>query len=324
MTIFEYSAGAFVYRRTKGGILLLVLKKPNGEYDMPKGHIEKDENAEEAATREIFEETGLSVKFDPFFSESTKYFFYKDKHRIAKQVKFFLAETKEEKVRISDEHAGYEWVDEAKAIERLRFKDLVALVPKAIGYVRRIDMMGELNSEYSGLAKRSAGWSLSRRLVPGEGRLDAPIMLIGQAPGANEDMQLRPFIGRSGRLLDSILRRVHINRRKTYITSVVQFFPPENRLPTPAEVKACKPFLDRQIEIVNPRYVVLLGNLAAKTVLDIGEVQKNHGMIIERDGIKYMMTFHPAAALRFGENIPLMEADFKNFAGIMKELSLHP
>jgi DNA polymerase len=143
-------------------------------------------------------------------------------------------------------------------------------------------------------------------------------MLIGQAPGANEDKELRPFIGRSGKLLDSVLRRARINRKNTYITSVVQFFPPKNRIPTPEEIRICKPFLLRQIEIVRPRYVVLLGNVSSNAVLGRGEIEKNHGKLSSNGGIEYMATFHPAAALRFKDNYPLMVEDFKRFSQAMK------
>ncbi len=313
MTVFEYSAGAFVYRRCNGNVLFLILKKSNGEYDLPKGHIEKSEHAEEAAKREIKEETGLTVGFDGFFAESTSYFYYRGGQRIAKRVKFFLAWTSEKHAKVSYEHVSCEWCDYDKAVRRLKFKDLVKLMPTVREYIMRKGEVERLNSEYSRIPSKSRNWGLSRRFVPGEGRVDAQLMLIGQAPGAQEDERLRPFIGRSGMLLDSVLKKAHISRRSAYITSVVQFFPPKNRMPTPGEIVLCKPFLLRQIEIVKPKFVVLLGNMAATTMLGIGEVEKNHGKVITKGGVHYLITFHPAAALRFKENYPLMVADLKKF-----------
>ncbi|MHB1830648.1 MAG: uracil-DNA glycosylase family protein [Candidatus Micrarchaeaceae archaeon] len=315
MTTFEYSAGAFIYRYERGSPLFLILKKRSGEYDLPKGHIEKGESDTEAAKREILEETGITAEFDGFFSESTKYFFYRNGDRIAKGVKFFLAEAGSSKVRISHEHLSYDWCSYETAVKRLKYKDIVQLMPRVIEYVRRKKAMHEMNDEYSRLPGLAKGWSLSSRFVPGEGRLDASLMLIGQAPGANEDRQLRPFIGRSGKLLDSVLDKSRINRKEVYITSVVQFFPPKNRMPTPKEAELCKSFLFRQMELIRPRYAVLLGNLASESVLGIGEVKKNHGKEILRNGIRYFITLHPSASLRFKENHVLMLNDFKKLAG---------
>jgi DNA polymerase len=319
MTVHEYSAGAFVYRLYRGDALFLVLKKKNGEYDLPKGHIEKGENSGAAARREILEETGLDARFDGFFSETTRYFFFRKGTRVYKQVRFYLCRTETAAVKISKEHTAYEWCDYDTAVEKLKFKDLVELMPRVKEYIRRKARIEEINSEYARLPQKTDGWNLSRRFVPGEGRLDAKLMLIGQAPGANEDEQLRPFIGRSGLLLDSILKRVGISRNGVYITSVVQFFPPKNRLPSRREVELCKPLLLRQMDVITPQYVVTLGNLAAESVLGMGRVEKNHGKIISRDGIKYLITFHPAAALRFNANIALMDDDFKKLKNEMKK-----
>lgn len=311
MTNREYSAGAFVYIKKAGKVRFLLLEKDNGEYDMPKGHIENGESSRQAAMREIKEETGIDAQFEAFFSKSTAYFFFKSGARIAKQVRFFLCRVESEKVEISKEHKGYEWCDYDAALGKLKHKNLKELLGAAMDYISRIDAMEMINKEYRDLPKRDAKWDLSVRLVPGEGRLDAKLMIIGQAPGANEDEQLRPFVGRSGQLLDSLLRRVRINRKNTYITSVVQFFPPQNRLPSRSEVALCKPFLEKQMQIVKPRYVIALGNLSSETLLGIGEVEKNHGRLIERDDVTYLITFHPAAALRFKDNYGLMLADFR-------------
>lgn len=323
---FQYSAGAFIYRKANGKVLFLILKKIKRgtenkgrivEYDLPKGHIEKGESAEQAALREIKEETGLSVLLVPHFRESTRYFFYENGQKVFKQVGFFIARSPGEKVSVSKEHIGYEWQELGPATQKLKHKDLVKLMAKVGDYISRLEAMQQLNRAYAMLPDNAKDWQLSKTLVPGEGRLDSGIMVVGQAPGRNEDMERRPFIGRSGKLLDRLLRKGGISRSKVYITSVVQFFPPENRLPNSDEVRLCRPFLERQIGIVKPRYMILLGNLSSSEIAGMGEVQKNHGRIIEVKGIKCLITFHPAAALRFRGNEQLMVDDFRKLRGLI-------
>lgn len=312
MTTFEYSAGAFIYRIVDGRIILLLLKKPNKEYDIPKGHIEKGENAEQAAKREIMEETGIDAEFVPSFSVITKYFFRRGKETVAKQVKYFISEVSSPKVKISYEHIGYEWVTCEEAIKKLKFKDLIRIASEAFEYIKRYRKMSEINERYARLPSRE-GWRLSRDLVPGEGRLDTRLMIIGQAPGADEDAMRRPFIGRSGRLLDEMLNKAGIKRTRAYITSVVQFFPPKNRVPDSDEIELCMPFLKEQMDVVKPRYVILLGNVSTQALLGITGVEANHGMVEKRDGITYMVTLHPAAILRFPPKSVMMMADLKKF-----------
>ena len=313
----EYSAGAFVYMRRGGEIIFLLLEKNNGEYDLPKGHIEKGESAEQAAIREIKEETGIEAVLDRFFLMSTEYFFFNGRKRIAKSVKFFLCEVHSDRVSISKEHKGYAWCDYETAMKKLKYKNLKALLATVMDYISRESAMEKVNKEYADLPKNAGSWELSKKLVPGEGRLDAKLMIIGQAPGANEDELLRPFIGRSGLLLDSLLRKVRIDRKDAYITSVVQFFPAGNRLPSKREVEICRPFLEKQIDIIRPRYVITLGNLSSSTLLGAGEVEKNHGKLIDKDGMTCLVTFHPAAALRFKDNYGLMLSDFRKLRGRM-------
>ncbi len=314
---FEYSSGAFVYRRSGKAILFLILERRKGRRgkegtpDLPKGHIEKGESAIEAARREIVEETGIEPRFMPSFMRKTRYFFRDGGETVRKELTLFIAEAGAQKVRLSPEHSGYQWLDYGAAMRRIPFKDIRALLPSVSEYIRRWEEMRALNDEYRSLPGKRAGWALSARHVPGEGRLDARIMLVGQAPGRNEDVELRPFVGRSGRLLDRVLKGAGIRRDDAYITSVVQFFPPDNRLPTRDETDACKGFLFRQIRIVKPRLVIVLGNLAGESLLGIGRIETNHGRIVRKDGIAYMMTFHPAAALRSTTTLRLMERDLK-------------
>ncbi|MEM3177928.1 MAG: uracil-DNA glycosylase family protein [Candidatus Micrarchaeaceae archaeon] len=316
---FEYSAGIFVYKTEGGKRFFLFLKRDDGRLDIPKGHIEKGETAHDAAMRETKEEAGIEPEVKPFFKRVYKYFFREGKVGVLKTLTVFLGEVKpDSKIRISKEHIGYEWLDYDSAMIKASFKDTRELVKAADEYASRLAAMDALNAEYEKLSL-AKGWQLSKKFVKGEGPLDAKIMVIGQAPGVQEDAQQRPFVGRSGQLLDSMLRKVGIKREKVYITSVVQFFPPGNRQPTDTEVRACLPFLERQIAIIKPKYILLLGSVAGKAMLGIGSVNENHGKIFEKDGAKLMLTFHPAAVLRLKKLEPAMLSDLKLFAAAAKE-----
>lgn len=315
---FQHSAGAFVYKLVGKRVLFLLLIRPNGGYDLPKGHIEEGESDYEAARREIREETGLRPDFLPHFSMVTEYSFKERGHTAHKTVRFFIAKADpKQKVRISHEHASYKWLGYQEAASSLEYRDLLRILSAVSDYISRWERMDTLNTEYARLPKKAGAWSLSRRHVAGEGLLNAKVMLLGQAPGRNEDMMRRPFIGRSGKLLDNILGKSGIRREEAYITSVVQFFPEGNRMPTREEIKACKPFLLEQVEIIKPKFIVLLGNLASGSMLDISEVKTNHGRIIERNGATYMITFHPAAALRSTTTLKLMEKDFEKLGKLL-------
>lgn len=138
------------------------------------------------------------------------------------------------------------------------------------------------------------------RVVFGEGPRDAGLVLVGEAPGAMEDVSGRPFVGKAGQLLSRALEEAGLARADVYITSVVKCRPPKNRLPVRAEVEACLPHLRRQLEILKPGLIVCLGSLATRTLLEtravkMGEVR---GRWFERDGVKIMPVFHPAAILR--------------------------
>jgi uracil-DNA glycosylase family 4 len=177
--------------------------------------------------------------------------------------------------------------------------------------------MEKLNLEYSMLPAKSREWKLSRNFVKGEGPLNAKVMVIGQAPGRNEDIQKRPFIGTSGKFLDKLINLAGLDRKAIYICSVVQFFPPETRVPTKEEIELCKRFLFRQIDILNPRLVILLGSVACRTVLGVEKVSQERGKIIKRHRRNYFISMHPAAAVRIRTKMPLMEGDFKNLKRIL-------
>ncbi|MCL5430171.1 MAG: NUDIX domain-containing protein [Candidatus Marsarchaeota archaeon] len=319
---FEFSAGAVIYSYRNDARRYLFLKRKEGWLDLPKGHIEKEEHAEDAAVRETREETGLDIRLVPFFKKKDEYWFAENGGKVRKTNTFFIAEEIPEKeaVKVSFEHVGYEWLTKEEANKRLKFKDQKELIDSADSYINKKESIDELNGKYGKLPTSTNEWNLSHRFVPGEGNLDAKVMFIGQAPGRYEDEQLRPFIGRAGELLTKLIKRAGLNRDDVYITSVVQFFPPKNRLPTSDEAELCIPFLTRQLDIVKPQVVVLLGNFAAKSVIDGGEVMKNHGKLlkIDRYDCDFFVTLHPAAAVRLKKHLPTIENDFEELKRLLK------
>ncbi|MDE1845728.1 MAG: NUDIX domain-containing protein [Candidatus Micrarchaeota archaeon] len=313
---FEYSSGAFVYRKEGGKILLLFLVREDKRFDIPKGHIEKGENAEQAGKRETFEESGLKVEFLPGFKIAYKYFFKERGTEILKKVSMFLAKVNGDHVKISHEHSGYKWMEREEALKKIGYKNMKKILARVYDYIEKYEKMAELNAEYSRLPCLNRNWDLSRTFVPGDGPVDAKTMVLGQAPGANEDIQLKPFIGRSGKVLDRMLRLAGIKRENVYITSCVQFFPPKNRGPTDWEVELCRGFLLRQIEIINPKNIILLGNFACNAMLGYDKVTQNHGKVVKKEGRNFLIAFHPAMALRSSKVVGrLMEEDFRSFKG---------
>jgi len=141
----------------------------------------------------------------------------------------------------------------------------------------------------------------AQNAVFGDGPSDAKIMLIGEAPGKNEDLAGLPFVGKAGELLTELLSSVGLNRREVYIANVVKHRPPGNRDPTRNEVEACKPFLEKQIEIINPEIIVLLGNHALEFVTGSKGISTIHGKILKKElsgkTRKIIPTFHPAALI---------------------------
>ncbi|MCI0561232.1 MAG: uracil-DNA glycosylase, partial [Nitrososphaera sp.] len=133
--------------------------------------------------------------------------------------------------------------------------------------------------------------------VPGEGQLSAKIMFIGEAPGRSEDEKGRPFVGAAGKILDELLKKAGIERPQVFITNVVKCRPPGNRVPEDDEVAACKPYLDRQVALIRPRVICVLGRTAYSSLLGGSSITANRGKIVERSGQKYFLTIHPAAAI---------------------------
>jgi len=135
------------------------------------------------------------------------------------------------------------------------------------------------------------------RTVPGEGKEDAEIMFIGEAPGWHEDQQGRPFVGPAGLYLDQLLASIGLRREQVYIANVIKCRPQGNRDPLPAEILACRHWLERQIELICPKMIVTLGRYSMAMFFPGKSISKIHGTAQKRDGIIYFAMYHPAAAL---------------------------
>ena len=138
-----------------------------------------------------------------------------------------------------------------------------------------------------------------KHVVHTEGNRKARLMFVGEAPGADEDIQARPFVGRAGQLLTKIIEAIGLKREEVLIGNVNRCRPPGNRAPTTEEATTCKPYLLREIAIVQPEVIVVLGNTAMKNLLDTREgITRMRGRFLDYKGIKVMPTFHPAYLLR--------------------------
>jgi uracil-DNA glycosylase family 4 len=135
--------------------------------------------------------------------------------------------------------------------------------------------------------------------VPGEGNPNADFMVVGEAPGATEDETGKPFVGAAGKLLTQILEAIKLGREDVFICNVLKHRPPGNRNPEPGEVRACSPYLIRQIELVKPKVILALGTFSAQTLLDCKiPIGKLRGQIHQYHGVPVVVTYHPAALLR--------------------------
>ncbi len=167
------------------------------------------------------------------------------------------------------------------------------------------------------------------KAVPGEGPLNADVMFVGEAPGGTEDLEGRPFVGPAGKLLDSLLSSISVDRSQVYITNVVKCRPPGNREPTDDEVKACNPYLRRQISMIRPRVIVALGRIAGKTLYEMaglrwssirGARRRVERVRIDDVNAILVVTYHPAAALYNPGLREELEGDFRDvISALIKE-----
>lgn len=155
--------------------------------------------------------------------------------------------------------------------------------------------------------------------VPGEGPANAEIMFIGEGPGFHEDRTGRPFVGPAGHFLDELLALAGLKREEVYITNVVKCRPPGNRDPLPAEIAACKPYLDRQIALIRPKVIVTLGRYSMAHYLPTAKISAIHGQAKRVGGHWVVAMYHPAAALHQPALKRAVEEDFRKLPHIIAQ-----
>jgi DNA polymerase len=169
------------------------------------------------------------------------------------------------------------------------------LVPDPIAELPSLDAIAEKVQKCT----RCPLYSTATNGVPGEGNVNAGLVCVGEAPGANEDATGRPFVGQAGQLLTKILAAIDLKREEVFIVNVLKHRPPGNRNPRPEEVEACSPYLIRQLELIKPKVIVAFGTFAAQTLLQtktpLGQLR---GLVHRYHGTPLVVTYHPAALLR--------------------------
>ena len=175
----------------------------------------------------------------------------------------------------------------------------IALAREAARTAPSLEVLRDLLEQFDGCALKST----ATRLVFSDGNPQARIMFVGEAPGREEDIEGRPFVGRSGQLLDRMIGAIGLDRSTVYIANVIPWRPPGNRTPTPQETQICLPFIQRQIELVSPDVLVTLGNPSTQALLSTRDgIMKTRGRWLDYDTgtrkIRALATFHPAYLLR--------------------------
>ena len=185
----------------------------------------------------------------------------------------------------------------------------------------RVNRTGTLE-QVAELIRNCSDCSLSQgriNPVPGKGNPRALVMFIGEGPGFQEDRQGIPFVGPAGKLLDSLLDSIDMSREDVFIANMVKCRPPENRDPAPPELAACAKYLDRQIELVDPKLIVTLGRFAFGRYFPGEGITKARGKLREKNGRKIFPVLHPAAVLRRDELRSTMIEDFKTISNLLKD-----
>lgn len=159
-----------------------------------------------------------------------------------------------------------------------------------------------------------------KRAVPGAGNVNADILFIGEGPGYYEDQQGLPFVGNSGKYLETLLASIGLTRDDVFITNVVKCRPPENRDPLPVEINACKPYLDNQESLIDPLLVVTLGRFSMARYFPGGKITQIHGKPKFDNRRAYYPLFHPAAVLRDPTKQSMMNDDFLRIPSILEEV----
>ncbi|MBI2592918.1 MAG: uracil-DNA glycosylase [Candidatus Colwellbacteria bacterium] len=160
---------------------------------------------------------------------------------------------------------------------------------------------------------------LESNLVFGEGSPEARVVFIGEAPGLYENLEMRPFVGRAGKLLDELIKKIGWERKDVYITNIVKRRPPENRDPSPEEIASYAPYLDRQIEIINPKIIIPLGRFAMNYFLPNAKISEDQGEIFRLEKRLIVPLYHPAAALRGTSVLGKLTESFTKLPAIVQK-----
>lgn len=148
-----------------------------------------------------------------------------------------------------------------------------------------------------------------KNAVPGEGSSSAKIMFVGEAPGRFEDLQGKPFVGKAGMILEAALSNANISRSQVFITNIVKCRPPGNRRPKSDEIAKCRDYLNKQISMINPIIICILGATAYSSLLGGKEITSNRGKLLSINGRNYFLTIHPAATLYRRSLLQVLEKD---------------
>lgn len=160
----------------------------------------------------------------------------------------------------------------------------------------------------------------AKNAVPGEGNPDSEIVFIGEAPGETEDLTGRPFVGRAGRLLETLLAKIEYTREDVWIGNIIKHRPPLNRDPLPDEITACQPYLTEQLKVMSPKLIVTLGRFALSYFYNDGKISRDKGSLIATAKYNVFPVYHPAAALRNPQMAKALEEDFLKIPRVLQDL----
>jgi DNA polymerase len=156
--------------------------------------------------------------------------------------------------------------------------------------------------------------------VPGKGNFNSDVIFVGEAPGKNEDLKGEPFVGIAGKKLSLALENAGVTRDEVYITNTVKCRPPKNRVPSISEREACQEYIQKEIQIIKPKIICVLGNTAFGSILGGNEITKFRGKVGRKDGLLYFITIHPAATIYNQGLIEVLKEDIKKLFEVIREL----